>query len=432
MKMDLNYQNGFGNYFQTEAIEGTLPEGQNSPQRCAKGLYAEQINGSSFLAPSHENLKTWMYRIKPTVAHDAFQPYKKTNIVTAPDSGHDAPPDQIRWDPVPAPIEETHFIDSLKTIVTCGDAHSMTGCATHIYHCNASMDGKAFSNADGDMLIVPQAGEILVKTELGRMHVAPKEICMVPRGIKFQVQLLGKSAYGYVCENYGAHFVLPYRGPIGANGLANERDFETPVAYFEDDDNDMHIITKFQGAMWENVQKGSVFNTVAWHGNYVPYKYNLDLFNTINTVSYDHPDPSIFTVLTSPSARPGTSNIDFVIFPPRWMVAENTFRPPYYHRNVMSEYMGLITGVYDAKPSGGGFTPGGGSLHNCMTGHGPDAEAFKKASEAKLEPERYKDTLAFMFETSMVLKPTKYALNDGIRQKDYIKESWGGLKKHFR
>ena len=172
---------------------------------------------------------------------------------------------------------------------------------------------------------------------------------------------------------------------------------------------------------------GDVIDVVGWHGNYAPYKYDLTRFNTMNTVSFDHPDPSIFTVLTSPSAKPGTANVDFVIFPPRWMVGEDTFRPPYFHRNVMSEYMGLINGVYDAKPAGG-FEPGGGSLHNCMTPHGPETEAFNAASNAKLKPEYLGSTLAFMFESSLVYSPTRHGLETPALQKNYL-NCWRGMKR---
>lgn len=432
MTDDLKYQSGFGNYFESEAVPNTLPKHQNNPQVCPKGLYSEQLSGTSFLAPTHENQKTWLYKIRPSVTHGSFKPYSNKNIQSAPIGDTPCPPDQFRWDPLPTPSGKTDFLDSLFTVCAAGDAHSQSGCAVHLYHANASMDQKCFYNSDGDFLIVPENGRLILKTEMGRIQVGPGEIAVVQRGIKFQVNLIDNIARGYICENYGSHFILPYRGPIGANGLANERDFQTPTAYFEDDDRPMMMVTKFEGHLWETKTHSSVFDTVAWHGNYAPYKYNLAHFNTMNTVSYDHPDPSIFTVLTSPSNKPGTSNIDFVIFPPRWMVAQNTFRPPYYHRNIMSEYMGLVHGVYDAKPKGGGFVPGGGSLHNCMTAHGPDSQAFENASKVDLKPEYYDNTLAFMFETCMALRPTKQALSASFLQKDYITESWGGLKKEFK
>jgi homogentisate 1,2-dioxygenase len=233
---------------------------------------------------------------------------------------------------------------------------------------------------------------------------------------------------GYICENRGSLLRLPDLGLIGSNGLANSRDFLTPVAAFEDGDGDFEMIAKFGGKLFRAPIDHSPLDVVAWHGNYAPYKYDLRRFNAINSVSFDHPDPSIFTVLTSPSDTPGTANIDFVIFPPRWMIAEHTFRPPYFHRNIMNEYMGLIFGVYDAKAEG--FTPGGASLHNCMSGHGPDAATFEQASSATLEPRYLGDTLAFMFETRLPLHPTQTALAAPQLQRDYWK-CWQGLKKNF-
>ncbi|HSP33744.1 MAG TPA: homogentisate 1,2-dioxygenase domain-containing protein, partial [Thermoanaerobaculia bacterium] len=267
------------------------------------------------------------------------------------------------------------------------------------------------------------------RTEFGVLDVERAEICVIPRGVKFRVELPDGTARGYVCENYCAFLRLPELGPIGANGLAAARHFLSPVAAFEERDGDCEVIAKFGGNLWSAKMDHSPLDVVAWHGNYAPYKYDLRLFNTINTVSFDHPDPSIFTVLTSPSEVAGTANLDFVIFPPRWMVGEHTFRPPYFHRNFMNEYMGLVFGVYDAKAEG--FEAGGGSLHNCMSAHGPDAETFEAASSAKLEPQQIRDTLAFMFETRFVLRPTAHAMNAPQLQRDYI-ECWQDLKKNFR
>jgi len=188
------------------------------------------------------------------------------------------------------------------------------------------------------------------------------------------------------------------------------------------------VIRKFGGKLWRNTQSATPFNVVAWHGNLAPFKYDTAHFMTIGTVSFDHPDPSIFTVLTSPTDTPGTANCDFVIFPPRWMVAEDTFRPPWYHRNLMSEFMGLVKGQYDAKPEG--FKPGGASLHNSMVPHGPDADAFEKASGAPLEPHKLDDTLAFMFESRWRFVPSAFAMNDGTLDRQYAR-CWDGLKSRF-
>ncbi len=425
---ELNYQSGFGNEFATEAVAGALPAGQNSPQRAPLGLYTEQFSGSPFTAPRAVNRRTWTYRIRPSVTHKPFKQISNGLIRSAPFNDSPVPPNQLRWSPLPMPSEPTDFIDGLITMAGNGDVALCAGAGIHIYAANASMRDRYFYNADGEMLIVPERGRLSVHTELGVIDVDPGEICVLPRGLKFRVDLPDGEVRGYVCENYGAHFKLPELGLIGANGLANTRDFMTPVAAYEDHEGDFQVIAKFQGNLWAAEIDHSPLDVVAWHGNYAPYKYDLANFNTINTVSYDHPDPSIFTVLTSPSDIPGTANVDFVIFPPRWMVAEHTFRPPYFHRNVMSEFMGLIFGRYDAKAEG--FVPGGSSLHNCMSGHGPDAEAFETAGKTDLKPQRYENTLAIMFETRFIIRPTSYAMETPALQKGYYR-CWEELKKYF-
>ncbi|MDX2040973.1 MAG: homogentisate 1,2-dioxygenase [Acidobacteriota bacterium] len=418
----LQYQTGFGNEFATEALPGALPVGQNSPQQVPFGLYAEQLSGTAFTAPRAANRRSWLYRIRPSVQHKPFRQISNRLLRSAPFNELPPTPNQLRWDPLPLPTEPTDFVDGLTTIA------GNDGIGIHIYAANRSMQDRFFYNADGELLIVPELGRLRFHTELGILEIAPKEICVIPRGMKFRVELLDKEARGYVCENYGALFKLPDLGPIGANGLPNPRDFQTPVAAYENKEGDFKLIAKFCSNLWEAEIGHSPLDVVAWHGNYTPYKYDLARFNTINTVSFDHPDPSIFTVLTSPTDTAGTANCDFVIFPARWMVAEHTFRPPYFHRNVMSEYMGLICGVYDAKEKG--FAPGGGSLHNCMSAHGPDADTFEKASAAELAPQRYENTLAFMFESRSVIRPTKFAMETPALQHDYF-ECWQGLKKHF-
>jgi homogentisate 1,2-dioxygenase len=424
------YQSGFGNEFATEASAGALPVGQNSPQRAPLGLYAEQLSGTAFTAPRAHNLRSWLYRIRPSVVHKPFKQIENKSWLSAPFTNAVTSPNQLRWNPLPLPNAPTDFIDGMMTMAGNGDVAAQFGMAAHLYAANVSMQ-RFFYNADGELLIVPQQGALTIRTELGVIEIAPGEIAVVPRGLKFRVECAGavpQMAYGYVCENYGTPFRLPELGPLGANGLANARDFLTPVAAYEDREGDFRLVAKFQGNLWEAEINHSPLDVVAWHGNYAPYKYDLARFNTINTVSFDHPDPSIFTVLTSPSDTPGTANADFVIFPPRWMVAENTFRPPWFHRNVMSEFMGLIRGEYDAKPSG--FLPGGASLHNCMSPHGPDAEAFEKASNAELTPKKYENTLAFMFESRYVFQTTAFALEAAALQQDYW-ECWQNLPKQF-
>lgn len=422
------YQSGFANEFATEAIAGALPQGQNSPQKVPHGLYAEQLSGTPFTAPRTSNRRSWLYRIRPSVMHEPFQQIDNRLLRSTPFDESTTPPNQLRWSPLAPPTEPTDFIDGITTMAGGGDASVHTGCAVHIYHANKSMEDRFFYNADGELLIVPQAGRLIVRTEMGILEMAPSEVCVIGRGMKFRVELPDGTARGYICENYGSLLRLPDLGPIGANGLANPRDFLTPVAAFEDREGDFQLVTKFMGNLWAARIDHSPLDAVAWHGNYAPYKYNLERFNTINTVSFDHPDPSIYTVLTSPSEIPGTANLDFVLFPPRWMVAEHTFRPPWFHRNFMNEFMGLIYGEYDAKAEG--FLPGGCSLHNCMSGHGPDTTTFERASNAELKPQRLSDTLAFMFETRFVCRPTMFALETAELQHEYY-EHWQGLKKNY-
>jgi homogentisate 1,2-dioxygenase len=427
--MAIVYQSGFGNEFATEAVKGALPRGQNAPQKSALGLYTEQLSGSPFTAPRATNRRTWTYRIRPSVTHKPFVETDAKMIRSGPFTEVPAPPNQLRWNPIPIPTKKTDFIDGIITLGGNGDPATQSGVAIHLYAANASMHDRFFYNADGELLIVPQEGGLTLHTELGILAIAPGEIAIIPRGIKFQVELQEKSARGYICENYGLPFRLPDLGPIGANGLANARDFLAPVASYEDREGDFHIVSKFLGRLWIAEIDHSPLDIVAWHGNYTPYKYDLKSFNCINSVSFDHPDPSIYTVLTAPTINPGTANADFVIFPPRWIVAEHTFRPPWFHRNMMNEFMGLIFGQYDAKAEG--FVPGGASLHNCMSGHGPDAETWEKATNAELKPQYLDNTLAFMFETQWAVRPTKFALETKILQHEYY-ECWQGLKKHFK
>jgi homogentisate 1,2-dioxygenase len=422
------YMSGFGNEFASEALRGALPDGRNSPQAVAYGLYAEQISGTAFTAPRHTNMRSWLYRICPAAKHGKF---------TLKESGQwhnrfeekPASPNRLRWDPLPVPGTPTDFVDGMFTIAGNGDATRQHGCGIHIYVANRSMRGRYLYNADGELLIVPQLGRLRVATEMGVLEVAPLEIAVVPRGVRFRVDLLDESARGYVAENFGAALRLPELGPIGSNGLANARDFLYPRAAYEDTEGQFELIAKFQGRLWSAALDHSPLDVVAWHGNYAPYKYDLGKFNTIGSISHDHPDPSIFTVLTSPTDTPGTANMDFVIFPPRWLVAEDTFRPPWFHRNIASEFMGLIHGAYDAKE--GGFLPGGASVHNCMSGHGPDAPSYAKAIAVDTsKPQHIVDTMAFMFETRWVINPTRQALELAQLQADYS-DCWDGLRKHF-
>ncbi|WP_134497948.1 homogentisate 1,2-dioxygenase [Microvirga pakistanensis] len=425
------YMSGFGNSFETEALEGALPIGRNSPQKINYGLYAEQLSGSPFTAPQATNQRSWLYRIRPSVKHSGrYVKVAKGLMRTAPAARDesDLPIGQLRWDPMPLPDEELTFVTGLRTVTTAGDSDTQVGMAAHVALVTRSMDNEYVFNADGEYLVVAQQGSLRFRTEFGVIDIEPGEICVIPRGVIFKVELLDGAARAYVCENYGGAFTLPDRGPIGANCLANPRDFLTPVAAYEDKEALSYLFVKWGGELYRTEIGQSPLDVVAWHGNYAPYKYDLRHFSPVGAILFDHPDPSIFTVLTAPSETPGTANVDFVIFPERWSVAENTFRPPWYHRNLMSEFMGLIYGVYDAKPEG--FVPGGFSLHNQMLPHGPDTMAFEHASNVELKPVKLTGTMAFMFETRFPQRVTKYAAELPTLQENYI-DCWRDLKKHF-
>ena len=421
--MTLRYMSGFGGHFETEAVDGALPKGRNSPQRPAFGLYAEQLSGTAFTMPRHENRRSWLYRMRPTADHRPFTRYEGASLFAPGTVDDPLAPNRLRWDPPKDLPEGSDFVDGMVTMLANRDPADLEGVAVHLYRAVKSMKRRVFVDADGEMLIIPQQGALRLVTELGIVEVEPGSVALVPRGMKFSVEVQGESR-GYVAENHGTPFRLPDLGPIGSNGLANARDFETPVAAFEDKDEPTEVIQKSLGSLWTTTLDHSPLDVVAWHGNYAPWRYDLSKFNTIGTVSFDHPDPSIFTVLTSPSHLAGRANADFVIFPPRWMVAEDTFRPPWFHRNVMSEAMGLIHGAYDAKAEG--FAPGSLSLHNLMSGHGPDVESWQKASEAELKPSKIEGTMAFMVETCWPYRPTRFALDRA--QPDYD-DAWQGFPK---
>jgi homogentisate 1,2-dioxygenase len=422
--MKLSYQSGFGNTFSTEAVKGALPVGQNSPQKTPGGLYPEVLSGTAFTAPRAENQSSWLYKLRPSAMHGPYKRMGNGLLRSGPFVEAETSPNRLRWGPLPVPSKPTDFLEGLVTIAGSGDPAAQSGIAVHVYRANLSMKDRYFCDADGELMFVPQQGAIELFTELGRLAVKPGEIAVVPRGVKFRVEVDGPSR-GYLCENYGALFRLPELGPIGAQGLAQTRDFLAPVAAYEDQVGRCELVAKFLGNLWAAPLKHSPLDVVAWHGDYAPYKYDLARFMAVNTVTFDHADPSIFTVLTSPSGQPGVANCDFVIFPPRWMVAEHTFRPPWFHRNVMSELMGLVRGVYDAKAEG--FLPGGISIHNCMSAHGPDLATYDKASSAALKPHKIEDTLAFMWESRYVFRPTKAALAARELQKDYDKV-WDGFR----
>ncbi|KAK3381699.1 homogentisate 1,2-dioxygenase [Podospora didyma] len=437
------YQNGFDSYFESEAVPGALPVGHNSPQKPPLGLYAEKLSGTAFTAPRHENKQSWLYRILPACSHPPFMPLASTNI-SSPEKKLHYIPNQLRWDPFDH-LPDTDFVSGLRLLAGAGDPTLKQGLGIYVFAAGVSMSPQsAFYSADGDLLIVAQEGVLDIRTELGWLLVRPMEICVIPRGVRYQVHLPSGPARGYALELYQGHFSLPELGPIGSNGLANARDFQAPVASFTEDHSEegngenakkYTITAKFNNTLFQTTQPHTPFDVVAWHGTYYPYKYDLGRFNTIGSVSFDHPDPSIFTVLSAPSSVPGTAVADFVIFPPRWLVGEDTFRPPWYHRNTMSEFMGLICGAYDAKKGGsGGFVPGGASLHNVMSGHGPDMESYEGARNAELKPAKVGGgSCAFMFESCLMVGVTEWALDKCDKvQTEYSEHSWGGLKVHWK
>ena len=419
------YMAGFASHHATEAVDGALPVGRNSPQRPPFGLYAEQLSGTAFTAPRDENRRSWLYRVRPSVQHLVRltpAPTLNPHWRTAPLGEADTPAAQLRWPPLAMPTEPTDLVEGLRTMTACGSAAAQDGMAAHVFAANRDMD-RVLVCGDGEFVLLPERGALRVVTEMGVLEARAGELVCVPRGCKFRVALPDGEARGYALENYGPLLRLPERGPLGANGLANERDFLTPVAAYEES-GPCEVVLRWQGGLHAGRLEHSPLDVVAWHGTLAPYKYDLRRFNTIGSISYDHPDPSIFTVLTSPSAHPGTANVDLVCFPDRWLVMEDTFRPPWYHTNVMSEFMGLLYGAYDAKP--GGFVPGGMSLHNMILPHGPDAEAHAKASAADLAPQKLEGTMAFMFETRLVQHLTAFAARDAERD-DAYPDCWAGL-----
>ena len=424
------YMSGFGNDFQTEALPEALPDGQNSPQKCNYGLYGEQLSGTAFTAPRSQNERTWCYRIRPSVKHT--HRFKKIDFSYWKSAPHVLPDvaslGQYRWDPIPTTSNGHTWLTGMYTMTTAGDVNTQIGMAAHTYLVTKSMQNEYFYSADSELLVVPQVGKLRFCTELGILDVHPQEIAIIPRGLVYRVEVVDGPARGFVCENYGQKFNLPGRGPIGANCMANRRDFKAPVAYYEDKEIQSIVTVKWAGQFHQTQINHSPLDVVAWHGNYTPYKYDLNAYCPVGATLFDHPDPSIYTVLSAPSGVEGTANVDFVLFRDRWSVAENTFRPPWYHKNVMSELMGNIHGQYDAKPEG--FIPGGMSLHNMMLPHGPDKAAFEAASNAKLEPQKLENTMSFMFETRFPQHLTKFAACEAPLQDDYI-DCWIDLEKKF-
>lgn len=423
------YLHGFGNEHHSEAVPGTLPWGQNGPQHAPQGLYTEQLSATAFTEPRVHNRRTWVYRILPSARHGAFRRIDDGNLRSAPLPDGVLDTNRLRWDPMPDPGPGVDFLEGLFTLAANGAVVEQSGIAIHTYHCTRSMHSRYLYDLDGELVLVPQSGRLRVHSEVGILDLAPGEIAVIGRAIGFRVELLDPRARGYVLENYGAYLTLPELGPIGANGLAHPRDFQYPVAAYEDRQETVEVVRKFGGHLWATELDHSPLDVVAWHGTHGVYKYDTARFHAMSSVTWDHPDPSIFTLLTAPSERPGVANVDVVVFPPRWNVIEHSFRPPYFHRNTMTEFMGLVTGVHDAKAEG--FVPGGASLHNMWSPHGPDAATYESAVAADLAPQKLDGSLPFMFETRRPLHVTNIAHAAEHRQPDYD-SSWAGLRRHFR
>eukprot|EP00550_Attheya_septentrionalis_P011516 CAMPEP_0198303206 /NCGR_PEP_ID=MMETSP1449-20131203/56767_1 /TAXON_ID=420275 /ORGANISM="Attheya septentrionalis, Strain CCMP2084" /LENGTH=538 /DNA_ID=CAMNT_0044005693 /DNA_START=55 /DNA_END=1671 /DNA_ORIENTATION=+ len=484
---ELYYLLGFGNSFESEALPNALPRGRNNPRNVPYHLYAEQLNGTAFTSPRSCNRRTWLYRTHPSV-HGTSSPllppdqlshsklFKGNNDDNDDDDdsvvhtirnkpscfGHCAPQD-LTWDPNPMRWKPFSTNSSSET---AQDHDFVSGChllasrpeqvSIYVYAFGQNMTSSSSSssstlpqmkkklqhhlyNSDGHFLIVPQGGpDLEIQTELGHLKVGHREIAVLPRGMMFSVNK-GKRegqdddvARGYLLEVEEGHFQLPELGPIGSNGLVNVRDVCHPVASYDatpstDDSQQQqqHVIwNKFGGQLFGRTQSHSPFNVVAWHGNYVPFKYDLNKFCAIGSVTYDHLDPSMYTVLTVPShGEAGTALCDFVVFPSNRIMAtdSNTLRPPWFHRNVMTEFMGLLDGVYDAKQEDG-FQPGGASLHSCMTPHGPDASSYQAAvTNPCTSPTALPPTagMAFMFETCHKLKLSPFSLSSPHRDLGY-------------
>jgi len=427
MTSALEYMSGFGNEFQSEAVAGALPQGQNSPQKCAFGLYSELVSGTVFTAPRALNRRSYLFRTRPTVAQPDFQRCELANFKTPP-LEFPPYPMAMRWDPYPLELARGDFLDGMTTICGNGSPVQQSGLAIHTYCANRSMTGRAFSNADGEMLILPQHGGIRVTTEVGLLEAAPGELVLIPKGMKFRVDLLSDVARGFVCENFGHPFVLPELGLIGSNGLANACDFLTPVAHFEDSDEPVELVHKYAGAFWSATMGHSPFNVVAWRGNWAACKFDMHRFVVLGAQMVDHPDPSIFCALTSPSHPVAGGNVDFMILPPRWLVAEHTFRPPGFHRSAVAEFLALIQGAHDTRASR--FAPGASSLHNNWTAHGPDVATHDKGRVAELVPTKFEETLVIMLDSRFPYEIAPGGMDGPHRQLDCT-SSWQGFQKRF-
>ncbi|GAD98612.1 homogentisate 1,2-dioxygenase, putative [Paecilomyces variotii No. 5] len=420
------YQVGFGNRFVSEAVPDTIPrDGRNLPQRANYDLYIEQLNGTTFVTCRKDMFNVWFHRIRPSCAHKALKPleYKHdiVSVFSSQNEGVSFVPFNNEWGPLEIPLESkpTNFWQGIKTILGHGDPTLKEGVAVHQYAANLSMDKEAFVNHDGDYLFVPQQGRLDIQTELGRMMVLPGELFVIPAGLRFKVSLPDGPSRGYIQEIFGSHFELPDLGPIGSNGLALPQDFEIPVASYDLDTSSWEIITKLAGKLYHYEQAHTPFDVVGWHGNYVPYKYEIEKLLALSS-SKDQLDPSAYTILTAKSKIPGVSITDFCAFTPKWVNSLNSWRPPYYHRTMGAEVMGMVRGEYGGSAKT--LEPGALTCDNAYVPHGETYDAWKKHAFVDLEP-----TLL----GAGVLSITKFALERHNQIKPMREELWDNMHGHF-
>jgi homogentisate 1,2-dioxygenase len=424
---------GFGAPLQSEALPGALPLHQNSPRHAPYGLYPEQLSGTAFGLPRHKNLRTWLYRIRPSAQQSPFRPLRHETFTTAFTS-EPVEPNLFGWRPCPIPSAGQDFVDGIVTLGGAGDGHSRRGYALHWFTANRSMDNRAFCNADGDFLLVPQLGELTLVTELGVLEVGTGQIALLPRGLRYSVVLRSPAARGFIAEVYGRHFELPERGVIGANGLADARHFRTSTAWFEDRlELGYRITSKLGGVLYDAQQDYSPYDVVAWHGNYVPYVYDLAAFVPVSNVRVDHPDPSIYSVVSCPLDETGSNLLDLIVFPPRWDPTEHTFRPPFFHRNATMEWNAVVR---SDSSDGALFESGVSFLTPPMTPHGVTSAAVERAfrlDEATAAvPHRSSDqSLWIQFESSLPLQLSPLAREPSRAILDWP-TVWGAYRNHFR
>jgi homogentisate 1,2-dioxygenase len=426
-------QGGFGSVHESEALEGALPRDQNAPRRCPYDLVPELINGTPFTVRNVDNSKMWTYRIHASFSQTAFHPLPNARFATPLG---DVEPNRSRWapHPIPAPSTPTDFVDGLVTLGGAGDVLSGPGFAIHVYAANADMLDRCFSNADGDLLVIPQEGALDVRTELGWLSVPIGSILFVPRGLKFAIGLPENVGRGWVLEVFGTKLRLPERGLVGSNGLAEARHFRAPHASYEDrecPDGFQHV-TKTGGRLFEATHTFSPFDVVAWYGNHAPFVYDLMHFAPVASVRFDHQDPSIFTVLTAPLDDHGRAVADFVFFPPRWEVIEHSFRPPFAHRNAASE-VNMV--VRTPKPYSTGYEPGCTFLSPLLTAHGVGTKTYDAILDLPHDhvdpPQRIPDeSLWAMVESALPFRTTAWARDTELLDATFL-SAFEGMKKRF-